>query len=428
MEYKRILKDQISELEEMMRSKKIVEREVQTSFKNIISSKLIKITTGVRRCGKSVFTYNILKNKFGYVNFDDERLININPDEILSTLIEIHGEDLKTIFFDEIQNLKNWELFVNRLKRQGYDIFITGSNSRLLSKELATHLTGRHLSMEMYPFSFKEYLKAINFNKDTETTKGISLLKHELENYILNSGFPEIIVEKENPKIYLRELYRNIINRDIISRHNIAYRKTFKEISLSLLSNPGRVVSYNKLKKQFNLGSEHTTKNYLSYLEEAYLLLPLSKFSYKAKEIEKSEKKVYVIDSGIVNHVSIKTNIAFGFLLENVVAIDLFRKKSFNPDLWLYYFRDYQQNEVDFVLKEGLKVKQLIQVCYSLEDEETRKREIKGLLKASKELKCNNLLIITWDEEDEIKQENKLIKVIPLWKWLLVYEIYLSKI
>ncbi len=165
MEYKRILKDQISELEEMMRSKKIVEREVQTSFKNIISSKLIKITTGVRRCGKSVFTYNILKNKFGYVNFDDERLININPDEILSTLIEIHGEDLKTIFFDEIQNLKNWELFVNRLKRQGYDIFITGSNSRLLSKELATHLTGRHLSMEMYPFSFKEYLKAINFNQ-----------------------------------------------------------------------------------------------------------------------------------------------------------------------------------------------------------------------------------------------------------------------
>ncbi len=163
-------------------------------------------------------------------------------------------------------------------------------------------------------------------------------------------------------------------------------------------------------------------------MEEAYLLLPLSKFSYKAKEIEKSEKKVYVIDSGIVNHVSIKTNIAFGFLLENVVAIDLFRKKSFNPDLWLYYFRDYQQNEVDFVLKEGLKVKQLIQVCYSLEDEETRKREIKGLLKASKELKCNNLLIITWDEEDEIKQENKIIKVIPLWKWLLVYEIYLSKI
>ncbi len=419
MECKRILKDQKAELEEMMKDKKIVEREAQTNFKYIISSKLIKITAGVRRCGKSVFTYNILKNKFGYVNFDDERLININPEEVLSTLIEIYGEDLKTIFFDEIQNLENWELFVNRLKRQGYNIFITGSNSKLLNKELATHLTGRHLSMEIYPFSFREYLTAINFDKDLETTKGHALLKHELENYVFNGGFPEIIVEKENPKIYLRELYRKIVDRDIISRHNIAYRKTFKEISLSLLSNPGRTVSYNKLKKQFNLGSEHTTKNYLSYLEEAYLLLPLSKFSYKPKEIEKSEKKVYVIDSGIVNHVSIRTNIDFGFLLENVVAIELFRKKSFNPDLSLYYFRDYQQREVDFVLKKGLKIKQLIQVCYSLEDYNTKEREIKSLLKASKELKCNNLLIISWDEEDEIKEKGKNIKVVPLWKWLV---------
>lgn len=420
MELRRILKDQKAELDEIIKTKKIVEREAQSYFKTLLNSNLIKITTGIRRSGKSILTQNILKNRtFGYVNFDDERLVDKNPDHILSALLEIYGKSLKTIFFDEIQNINNWELFVNRLKRAGYNLFITGSNSKLLSKEMATHLTGRHLSIEIYPFSFREYLKSIEFNKDLETTKGISLLKHELENYLLNSGFPEVVVEKENPKLYLRELYRKIVERDIILRHNIAYRKTFKEMSLSLLSNPGRVASYNKLKKQFGFGSDHTPKNYLSYLEEAYLLLSLSKFSYKSKEVERSEKKIYAIDPGMVNHVAVRPNIDTGFLMENSVAIELKRKQSLDPNLELYYFKDYQQNEVDFLIKREQTIEQLIQVSYSLEDSKTRKREIKSLINASEELNCKNLLIITWDEEEEIKEKGKKIKVVPLWKWLL---------
>ena len=171
---------------------------------------------------------------------------------------------LKTIFLDEIQNLGGWGLFVNKLLRSGYNVFITGSNARLLSRELATYLTGRHIPIEIFPFSFREYLKSIGFNESLETTRGIGLVKHELSNYIETGSFPEIIVEKENPKIYLRQLYNDIIERDIIIRYNIAYKTTFREIALTTLSNFGRYITYNSIKNQFGLKSDHTAKNYLS--------------------------------------------------------------------------------------------------------------------------------------------------------------------
>ena len=420
MKIVQLLRDQKQELIDEIKNKKLVNREAENYFKNILDSKLIKIISGVRRCGKSVFSYILLKDKnFAYMNFDDERLIYSDTNQILSSFYEIYGKDFKFIFLDEIQNLENWELFVNRLKRIGFNLFITGSNAKLLSKELATHLTGRHLTIEIFPFSFREYLKAINFKEDIQTTKGISILKHELKNYLNLGGFPEIIVEKENPKIYIRELYSKIIEKDIINRYDISYKKTFKEIAMNLISNPARGVSYNKLKKQFNLGSEHTVKNYLSYLEEAYLIFLISKFSYKPVEVEKSAKKVYVMDTGIINYSSFKFMKDYGHIYENLVAIELLRKKSFNPNLEIYYWKNIQHEEVDFVIKEGLKVKELIQVCYDINDIETKKREIKALIKASKELRCGNLIIVTDDYEKEEKINSKKIKYVPLWKWLL---------
>ncbi len=421
MDIKRILKDQRAELEETMNTGKIVGREAEQHFKIQAQSKLIKITTGVRRAGKSIFTHMILKNKeFGYVNFDDERLINVGADEIYSVLIEVYGKELRIIFFDEIQNLESWELFVNRLKRTGFNIFITGSNSKLLSKELATHLTGRHFAIELFPFSFREYLSAVGFNEDLETTRGVSLIKHELENYIHDSGFPEVVVERENPGIYLRELYKNIVERDIVVRYGINYKRAFKEIALSVISNPGRQISYNKIKRQFNLGSDHTVKNYLSYMEEAYLIFLLDKFSYKPKDVQRSEKKVYIIDTGIVNHAGMQFREDRGHFIENLVAVELFRRRAFNPALEVYYYKDYRNREVDFVIKDGLKVKQLVQVCYSLADEDTRKREIRALIEASGELKCDDLLIITWDEGGEEVVDGKKVKIVALWKWLLL--------
>ena len=420
MKLTQILRDQKQELKEEVKNKRIIKREAEDHFKNILSSGLIKVISGVRRCGKSVFLYTLLKDKsFAYMNFDDERIIDVDTNQILSSFYEIYGKNFKFIFLDEIQNLDKWELFVNRLKRQGFNLFITGSNAKLLSKELATHLTGRHLTVELFPFSFREYLRAINFKEDVQTTKGIGLSKHEFRNYLTLSGFPEIIVEKEEPGIYIRELYRKIIERDIINRYNIAYKKTFKEIAMNLISNPGISISYNKLKKQFGLGSEHTVKNYLSYLEEAYLILLINKFSYKPIEIEKSEKKVYLIDIGFINHLSLKFAGNYGHIYENLVALDLLRQKSFNPNIEVYYWKNPQHEEVDFVVKEGLKVKQLIQVCYNLDNTDTKQREIRALLKASKEIKCNNLLIITDDKEGEETIKNKKINYLPLWKWLM---------
>ena len=420
MELTQLLRDQKQELEEGLKDKKIVKREAESHFKNILNSKLVKVVSGIRRCGKSVFTYMLLQNKnFAYVNFDDERLYNFDANQILSSFYEVYGKKFNFIFMDEIQNLENWELFVNRLHRTGFNLFITGSNAKLLSKELATHLTGRHITIELFPFSFKEYLKTINFKEDVRTTKGIGILKRELRNYLNLGGFPEIIVEKEDPKIYTRELYRKIIERDIVSRYSISYKKTFREIAMSLLSNPGRSISYNKIKKQFAIGSEHTVKNYLSYLEEAYLIFLLSRFSYKPVEVEKSDKKVYVLDIGIINNLSFKTTKDYGHIYENLVAIELLRQKSFNPFLEIYYWKNIQHEEVDFVVKQGLKVKQLIQVCYNIDDYDTKKRELRALLKASKELRCKNLLVITQDKEGEEIIKNKTVKYISLWKYLL---------
>ncbi len=415
-----LLRDQKQELEECLGKKRIIQREAEGCFGAASRSKLVKVISGVRRCGKSVFAYTSLKDQnFAYMNFDDERLVNPDTNQILPSFYEIYGRDFKFIFLDEIQNLKRWELFVNRLHRAGFNLFITGSNARLLSKELATHLTGRQMTIELFPFSFREYLKAANFKEDVRTTKGSSILKHELGNYLGLGGFPEIIVEKENPKIYLRELYRMIIDRDVLNRHNIAYKKTFREIALSLLSNPGRGTSYNRIKNQFGLGSEHTVKNYLSYLEEAYMFHLLSRFSYKSVEVEKSEKKVYAIDTGLICHLSLRFTEDYGYVYENAVALDLLRRKACDPALEMFYWKNPQHMEVDFVLKHGLKVEQLIQVCYNLDDYKTKQREVKALLKASKELRCRNLLVITSEKEGEETIDGKRITYVPLWRYLL---------
>lgn len=424
MKLTQLLRDKKQELEDELKNKLIIERQAAECFENRLSSKLIKIVSGIRRCGKSVFIYLALqKNKFAYMNFDDERLSGFDTNDILSSFYEIYGKDFKIIFLDEIQNLDKWELFVNRIHRSGFNIYLTGSNAKLLSKELATHLTGRHLTMEIFPFSFMEYLKAIKFNENLETTKGISLIKRELKNYMDKGGFPEVVVEGEDQKTYLRELYTKIVEKDIINRYNISYKKTFREIAMNILSNPGRAVSYNKLKNQFSLGSNHTVKNYLSYLEEAYLVFLLNKFSFKPVEIEKSEKKVYSIDTGFINYVSFRSSDDYGALYENVVAIELLRRKAFDPKIEVYYWKSVSQEEIDFVIKEGKNLKQLIQVCYDTSKPDTRKREIRALLNGSKELKCDNLLIITDDYEATETEEwygtKRKVNFIPLWKWLL---------
>ena len=307
-------------------------------------------------------------------------------------------------------------MFVNRLQRQGYNLVITGSNSNLLSKELATHLTGRHLLTNIFPFSFKEFL--IFENKEFTNTE----IKEKLSQYLFNGGYPEILSKKVELKEYLSLLFNSTLYKDIIKRYNVRNPKQIEDLVTYLISNIANEYSYNSLSKIGKIKSSHTIEKYIGYLEESFILFSLNRFSYKVKEQLSSNKKIYCIDNGFIQAKSFKVSPDLGKLYENIVACKL-KKQEVDGKLKFYYWKNQQQQEVDFVVKEGLKVRQLIQVCFNIKDLETKNREVRALIKTSKELKCNNLLIITEDKEGEEKAkwfgDRATIRFIPLWKWLL---------
>lgn len=413
---KQVLLEQKEEVKKIY-EEKFIKREVEEGIKKCLRDNLIKVIIGVRRCGKSILALQVLKGEnFGYINFDDERLIGVTVSDLndfLEVLREINP-NFNYLLLDEIRNIYGWELFVNRLKRNGYNIIITGSNSKLLSRELASHLTGRHISFELFPFSFREFLsfKNIQFNEnDFYITEKRAAIKRLLNEYIELGGFPETYKLQARQQ-YLRDLYDKIITRDIVSRYKIRYVQDLKELALYLFTNFASKITYHKLKNIFNLGSVHTIKNYLSNLEDAYLILFVNPFSFKLKIRLRYGKKVYGIDYALINSLSSQFSANQGRIMENLVFLQLKRK---NKEIY-YYSNNY---EVDFVVKEGLDVKQLIQVCYDLSNFDTKKREINGLLKAGQKLKCNNLLLITSDQEVEEKYKGIKIKLVPLWKWLL---------
>ncbi len=381
-------------------------------------SSLIQIITGVRRSGKSTLAHRALeKTKYAYVNFDDERLINLSSsdlNEILESIYQVY-ENVEYVFLDEIQNVDGWHLFVNRLQRIGLRLIITGSNSKLLSSELASHLTGRYNNTELFPFSFEEFLKFKKFDPHPLTTKNKGLLKGYFDEYLKNGGFPEIVKGAKTTQ-YAADLFNSIVTRDILFRYNIKHKQTFKDIAMFLVNNFSREISYNRIKKIFNLGSEHTAKNYVSYLEEAYLIITLPKFSYKKPESLKCRKS-YLIDTAFATAFSDNFSQNIGFLYENLVLLELYRRKSIE-NFDLFYYK--KSIEIDFVIYKNHSVEELIQVCYNLENEKTFKREIRSLAQASIELNPKKLLIISLNEKQKIEVEGKTIEIIPIYEWLLM--------
>ena len=418
---KKIIIDQKEEIGSLSSRKKLIEREYFSKYSHYIESSQVKVIIGIRRCGKSVLAYQLLKDlQFAYVNFDDEKLAGLGADDlndVLEAFYEVYG-DFKYILLDEIQNITGWELFVNRLQRQGFNVVVTGSNSHLLSRELSTHLTGRHISLELFPFSFKEFLKYHDIdvkNIDLMSTKEIGFFKKKLEDYLILGGFPEMVREPANKKIYLQSLYSDIINKDIIIRHNVRFSKTLKDMANSLMSNTSSQVSFNRLKNIFNLKSVHTALNYLSFLEESFLFFLVPRFSYKPHERVTASRKIYSIDTGMIDALSVNFSQNIGKIYENMVFLELSRKCS-EEQAEIYYWQDTSKNEVDFVVKRGNEVQELIQVCYNINEYDIKKREVSSLVKAGNELKCKNLTVITGDYE---ATENN-IRFIPLWKWLLM--------
>ena len=413
-----IVERQRNEIEEKLKQR-IIEREVPESFKKDLEKDIIKIITGVRRSGKSTLALLLLKGKnFGYLNFDEKELIDQRLDDLLSSIKEVYG-NVSFLLLDEIQNVQGWELWVNSLQRRGYNLIITGSNAKLLSKELATHITGRYIELENFPFNFREFLAFKNFSienlKNNKEKEGE--VKRILREYLSKGGFPEYIV-KELDQSYLQTLFHSIIFSDVVKRWNVRYPSKIEDLARYLISISSNEFSATKLRNLLDFRSTLTVEKYIEYIKEAYLIFTLERFSFKAKEFLKAPKKAYVVDNGLKNAISQKTSKEIGSAIENLVFLEL-KHKGLKENKNIFYLKLNNDEEVDFLIKEGLDIKQLIQVTYASSKDEIEKREIKALKKASESLECKDLLCITWDYEDEIKKDGKKIKFIPLWKWLL---------
>ncbi|MEJ5362090.1 MAG: ATP-binding protein [Spirochaetota bacterium] len=421
---KRIIISQQEEVEERFTRGNIIQRRVDHSkLLSYLREPNILAITGIRRCGKSVLSWQLLRKQKGvaYINFDDERLINFTSqdcDSLLEAFYELYGE-FEYLILDEIQNIEGWELFANRLRRTK-KLIITGSNSRLLSGELSTHLTGRYMDFTLMPFSFIEYClyKGVSIQHDElYSTQKIGLVKKNLEEYLKEGGFPEVY---QLGREMLLRIYSDIIEKDILQRKKIKKKTLFKDVSRYCIASSSQEFTFNRLKKIFSLNDVNTVKNWISFLNDSFLIFMLERFSFKLKEQMLAPKKMYCVDTGLFQMIGFQLSNNKGYVLENAVALELKRRKSyFDPFIEIYYWKDYNDNEVDFVLKKGKEVVQLIQVCYSIDELKTREREFKALSVAKDELHCDDLLIITWDTEATEEYKDKKITIVPMWKWLL---------
>jgi len=407
-----------------LEKEEIKERELSVSF---VKGKSIAII-GPRRAGKTYYLLKFLKKDKNSIYFDLEHaalkdLKSREFFEIISIFEERFGIKVKNVLLDEVQRIEGWETLVRSLLDSGYKVIVSGSSSKLLSKEVATQLRGRSLSYLLFPLSFREYLHFHNFEIKnrlslSEKVKTINLLKK----YLKWGGYPEVLLEWDKKERILREYFETILQKDFIERFEVVNVEIAKLIFEYVFQNFSKDLSINKIARFVSSKLGRDVKNlvyeYTEKLPESFAAFFLEKFEKSVYKRKSSIKKVYVCDVGLSNVIGFEKDI--GKRMENVVFLELLRKTNKHPLLSFYYFKDYQGREVDFVVKECLKVKQLIQVTYATGRDEIEKREIKSLLKASEELKCKNLSVITWDYESEEEFKGREIKFVPLWRWLLL--------
>lgn len=398
-----------------------VEREILGQLGNIIQTPQVMAITGLRRVGKSTLLAQIankyLSDKFYFVNFEDERFINFKVqdfDLLYEILISLFG-DKKTFLFDEIQNVPQWERFIRRLHDQGYKFIITGSNASLLSQELGTRLTGRSIRIELFPFSFREFLRFSKFEipkMNVLTTRQKGLLLKLLNDYLSLGGIPDSL---KYPDLEIHKtLYDDVLYRDIATRYKIDNAKSLKELAFYLISNISSLTSFNKLKELLKLGSVNTVKDYIGYLENSWLFFVINKYAFSVKEQQIAAKKIYGIDTGLIQSVGFSFSNNKGKLIENAIYLHLRRKKQ-----EIYYYKTNQDYEVDFFIpKDNL----LLQAVLYLDDKSIREREIRALVTAARELnKTTSLVVVTESDKDTIMTttEGWKIEVIPLYEWLI---------
>ena len=400
--------NQRAERDELL-SRPYQQRHTKYEADKLLQNPLIKLITGPRRVGKSVFALLMLQGKnFAYLNFDDNQLLEKWDEDLAMSALDDVYPDYDFMLLDEIQNLPDWDLWVSKLYRRGKNLIITGSNAKMLSSEMATVLTGRYLQIEMLPFSLDETMRWKNISPDREeqTAQAITLA----DDYMRNGGYPETIPARSITKSYLSTLFDSILLKDVAQRHKVRNTTDLYNLAIYLLSNFCNPISANELAGELGLSSVATTKKFCDYLNEPYLFFYLPRFNNKLKLMNKAPKKVYVVDNGFVQSTAFNLSENLGRLLENQVFVELLRR-GYIPGQTLFYYRTRNDKEVDFVTRKGAKVEQLIQVCYDMTSEKTRKRELDALVEAAEELHCDNLLVITNSQEEKIEWKRTAILV-----------------
>lgn len=386
-----------------------------------LKSNLMKLITGPRRAGKSVFSLLLLRGKrFAYLNFDDDKLLKeFDEEHIMQVLKEVYS-DYDYLLLDEPQNLPNWDLWVSKLYRRGYNLVITGSNSNLLSSEMASLLTGRYLSIEILPFSLRETLeyRKSNFNPALPEDKADFML--QVEDYFHYGGYPEIINNRDITESYLKTLFDSIIMKDIVRRYKVRKVEELYQFATYMISIFTSPFTYSSITEELGLSSKTTVQKFCTYLKNCYLFFYLPRYNHKLKLMQKAPQKVYIVDNGFLSSSAFQISENKGRLLENLVLLEFIRRK-YEIGKNLFYYRNQSDKEVDFVVRENNVVRQLVQVCWDMSNPKTQKREIGSLMACAKDFPNGELFVITWNEQKEITMNAKIIHVIPYYKWCLSY-------
>jgi predicted AAA+ superfamily ATPase len=412
---KNILLNQRQERDNLL-SHPYLSRHTNHDFEGLLSSKQIKLITGPRRSGKSTQALLMLRGKnFAYLNFDDNALLSRWDEELVMAMLSDVYPGYEYLLLDEVQNLDNWDLWVSKLYRNGVNMVITGSNAKLLSSEMATVLTGRYLQVQMYPFSLGEFFDYFQLHPSRSEVK-TQQLKQAQDDYLRNGGYPETVEARSITQSYLSTLFDSIVWKDVAKRHKVRNVTDLNDLAMYLVSNFCNPLSYNDVATDLGLSSVSTTKKYMGYLNEPYLFFYLPRYNNKLKLMKKAPQKVYLVDNGFVAAKAFSLSENLGRLLENQVFVELLRR-GYDTEKSLFYYRSRNDKETDFVTRNGNRIESLIQVCYDLSSPKTEKREVDSLIECAGELKCDNLYIITWDEERTIEKDGYVIQVVPVMRW-----------
>ena len=413
---KTIILNQRKERDELL-SRPYLTRRSNQDTEMLLGSHLIKLITGPRRVGKSTQALLMLRDRnFAYLNFDSQQLLDVWDANLVMRMLDDVYPGYEYLLLDEVQNLDAWDLWISELYRQGKNLVITGSNAKMLSSEMATALTGKYLKVEMLPFSLEEFFdwNKLDLRKlNPEQQADASAL---MDDYMRNGGYPEVVASRQLTRTYLDTLFDSIVWKDVAKRHNVRNVTDLNDLAMYLVSNFCNPVSANELTEELGFSSVNTTKKYMDYLHEPYLFYYLPRYNNKLKLMKKAPRKVYVVDNGFVAAKAFSLSDNLGRLLENQVFVELLRR-GYDPDKTMFYYRSRNDKEVDFVLRKGTHIDQLVQVCYDLSSPKTEKREVDSIVECAEELNCSHLVVVTNNEERVIEKDGYRIDVVPLEKW-----------